>query len=157
MERRIVGFLEDDAGDWVAELDCGHTQHVRHKPPFENRGWVATSEGRAQKIGQVIECVHCPEPELPPGAAPYRRTDEFTELTIPDGLKRAHRTKPGVWAKIIVEEGKLRFVRESEQSGSPGRARVLRASAFAVVPPEAPHHVEAVGPVRFYVEFWRVP
>jgi len=30
MNRRITGFHQDDVGDWVAELDCGHTQLVRH-------------------------------------------------------------------------------------------------------------------------------
>ena len=27
MERRIVGFHQDDEQHWVAELECGHTQH----------------------------------------------------------------------------------------------------------------------------------
>jgi hypothetical protein len=31
--RRIVGFHTDVEGDWVADLECGHTQHVRHDPP----------------------------------------------------------------------------------------------------------------------------
>jgi hypothetical protein len=25
LERRIVGFRVDEAGDWIAELDCGHS------------------------------------------------------------------------------------------------------------------------------------
>ena len=29
--------------DWVAELECGHTQHVRHDPPWTNRPWVSLS------------------------------------------------------------------------------------------------------------------
>lgn len=31
--RRIVGFDRDEEGDWVALLECGHRQHVRHRPP----------------------------------------------------------------------------------------------------------------------------
>lgn len=34
---------------------------------------------------------------LPPDVRPYRRTPDFTEATVPEGLKRAHDTKPGVW------------------------------------------------------------
>jgi hypothetical protein len=33
-------------GHWVAELECGHRQHMRHRPPFERREWVTTPEGR---------------------------------------------------------------------------------------------------------------
>jgi membrane carboxypeptidase/penicillin-binding protein len=41
-KRRITGFTTDDEGHWVAELECGHRQHMRHRPPFESRQWVTT-------------------------------------------------------------------------------------------------------------------
>ena len=59
MNRRIVGFAQDDEGHWVAELECGHQQHMRHRPPFENRAWVTTTEGRATRLGVVINCKRC--------------------------------------------------------------------------------------------------
>jgi hypothetical protein len=59
MRRQIVGFHEDSEGHWVAELDCGHTQHMRHEPPWQNRPWVKTAEGRAGMLGTMIECVQC--------------------------------------------------------------------------------------------------
>ena len=46
MLRRIAGFHQDSEGDWVAELDCLHTQHVRHRPPFQERPWILTEAGR---------------------------------------------------------------------------------------------------------------
>lgn len=46
MLRNITGFHQDEAGDWVAELNCHHGQHVRNKPPFFNRPWVETVKGR---------------------------------------------------------------------------------------------------------------
>ena len=58
-ERRIAGFHQDDAGDWVAELDCGHTQHVRHDPPWQVREWVMTPEGRAGRVGTMLACRVC--------------------------------------------------------------------------------------------------
>jgi tellurite methyltransferase len=58
----ITGFHRDDAGDWVAELGCGHSQHVRHRPPWQVRPWVMTDEGRGARVGTEIECPLCPAP-----------------------------------------------------------------------------------------------
>lgn len=59
MRRRITGFYEDIEGHFVAMLECGHEQHVRHKPPLVERPWVLTAEGRAAKIGVEIDCRAC--------------------------------------------------------------------------------------------------
>lgn len=69
--RPITGFHRDDRGDWVAELACGHDQHVRHDPPWTNRPWVATSEGRDAALGRPLNCVKCDRGE-PPDAQPDR-------------------------------------------------------------------------------------
>jgi hypothetical protein len=61
--RRIVGFHQDEVGLWVADLECGHGQHVRHDPPWQLRPWVITPEGRANYIGTELRCVRCVEPE----------------------------------------------------------------------------------------------
>jgi len=47
------------AGDWVAELACGHSQHMRHRPPWMERPWVAIEAQRAAKIGSPIDCPLC--------------------------------------------------------------------------------------------------
>jgi hypothetical protein len=57
----IVAFHQDDVGDWVADLECGHTQHVRHNPPWTVRLWVVTPEGRAARIGTPLRCAKCKE------------------------------------------------------------------------------------------------
>lgn len=59
MERRIIGYHMDEAGDWVAELECGHEQHVRHDPPWQNRPWVMTEAGRAKFLGSDLNCRLC--------------------------------------------------------------------------------------------------
>jgi hypothetical protein len=61
MERRIVGFRQDDERDWVADLECGHGQHVRHSPPWQVRPWVLTPEGRAGHLGTWLSCRLCDE------------------------------------------------------------------------------------------------
>ena len=58
-ERAITGFHQDEEGHWVAELECGHGQHMRHNPPWQNREWVLTPEGRDRFIGVRIACVKC--------------------------------------------------------------------------------------------------
>ena len=55
----IVGYHRDEEENWVAELSCGHCQHVRHRPPFVERSWVLTEAGRAAKIGQSVVCPEC--------------------------------------------------------------------------------------------------
>lgn len=57
--RKIVGFHQDDESHWVADLECGHTQHVRHDPPWQVRPWVITQSGRRSFIGQTLMCVQC--------------------------------------------------------------------------------------------------
>jgi hypothetical protein len=67
MMRRITGFHQDPDGYWVAELECGHGQHVRHNPPWERRPWVLTEESRRAKLGETLNCVMC---RLPFGPRP---------------------------------------------------------------------------------------
>ena len=59
MTSSIAGFHADPEGHWVAELACGHNQHMRHNPPWQNRPWVLTAEGRQQFIGTEIRCSQC--------------------------------------------------------------------------------------------------
>jgi hypothetical protein len=68
-QQPIVRFEQDEQGDWVAILACGHRQHMRHDPPFVTRPWALTPEGRAARIGCNLECRECPsaEPNLPRG------------------------------------------------------------------------------------------
>jgi len=69
VDRRIAGFHLDEANDWVAELECGHNQHVRHNPPWINRPWVVTPEGRAEALGRFLPCTKC-DVNAPPDARP---------------------------------------------------------------------------------------
>ncbi len=62
----VNGFRQDEAGDWVMELSCGHRQHVRHQPPFINRPWVTTDEGRLQHLDMVVTCTQCQRGMLVP-------------------------------------------------------------------------------------------
>jgi hypothetical protein len=69
VDRAIVGFEKDAQGDWVALLECGHRQHVRHRPPWQERPWVLTEEGRGGHFGTPLECRICDEEGAQSGAA----------------------------------------------------------------------------------------
>jgi tellurite resistance-related uncharacterized protein len=88
---------------------------------------------------------------LPPDVQPYKRTAEFDEHSVPAGLLRGHRTKAGVWGRIQVIEGRLRYrILEPEAEET-----VLGPDRPGVVEPTVAHEVEPLGHVRFFVEFWR--
>ncbi len=88
---------------------------------------------------------------LPEGVSRYGGTPEFSEGSIPANLLRSHSTKAGVWGKIVVLEGRLRYrIREpafEEIELSPERP--------GIVEPEVLHEVEPAGRVRFRVDFYR--
>lgn len=59
VKRAIIGFHQDDLADWVAELECGHFQHVRHDPPWIIRPWIINKSGRVSNIGSRLHCKKC--------------------------------------------------------------------------------------------------
>lgn len=59
MKQKVVGIPRDDDGGWLTELECGHTQHVRHQPPWQNRPWVTTEEGRRIHLDVELDCKKC--------------------------------------------------------------------------------------------------
>lgn len=63
MYRAIVDYHQDEEGHWVAELACGHNQHVRHDPPWVQRTWVMSEQGRNAKLGFELDCKRCDRAE----------------------------------------------------------------------------------------------
>jgi len=59
LNRAITGFTQDEEGHWVALLECGHRQHLRHDPPLTERPLVLTVEGRRSLIGHTLACTLC--------------------------------------------------------------------------------------------------
>ena len=59
MKQPISGYHRDEEDHWVAELACGHFQHVRHQPPWVCRPWVTTVAGRDSMLGFELECKKC--------------------------------------------------------------------------------------------------
>ena len=78
---------------------------------------------------------------------PYKVTPVFDEYSLPAGLRREHRTKPGVWGIIRLLKGKVRLARPSGIS-------ILSAEHPGMIEPEQPHWVELLGPIQMQVEFY---
>jgi len=88
---------------------------------------------------------------LPKNVKPYKRTPEFTELTVPAGLLKDHQTKEGVWGKIVILEGVLKYT-----ILEPVKEEVMLSGEMSgVVEPKVLHHIALQGQVKFYVEFNR--
>ncbi len=88
--------------------------------------------------------------ELPPGCELVRTTREFDQHSVPDGLLSAHRVADGVWGRLVVREGALRFGFDDE-----AEERLVVAGASQVIPPGRFHHLAIDGATRFVVEFHR--
>jgi len=61
MKRKIIEFHQDDENHWVADLECGHTIHMRHIPPMTDRQWTKSTTEREKRIGYLLECSDCSE------------------------------------------------------------------------------------------------
>lgn len=102
----------------------------------------------------MAEPAVAPATELPAGLDHYRSTPLFTEESVPAALLGDHSTKPGVWGRIRLLSGRLRYV--VTDPSRQGVTRDLRPDSDpAIIEPEILHHVELLGPVQFQVEFWR--
>jgi tellurite resistance-related uncharacterized protein len=151
VDRKIVEFARDEAGDWAATLDCFHRQHIRHNPPFRVAPWILDEAERARRVGSTLDCPLCDRAELPDDLEVVRRSDTWNERTMPAGLKRAHRVAAGRWGRLRVEAGELRFLART----SPPIDSIIRAGGAQAIPPEVEHEVECVDAVSFFVEFLR--
>jgi tellurite resistance-related uncharacterized protein len=88
-------------------------------------------------------------PESPSASVPYKRTPVFDENTLPAGLRREHRTRPGVWGVIRVLSGRLNY-----KVFDPASEAVLEPGHPGLVRPDQPHCVEPLGPMQMQVEFY---
>lgn len=149
MRRTIVKFEQDGEGCWVAHLSCLHRQHIRHRPPFQDRPWVLSGAGRALRIGSNIDCPLCDRAELPDGLRLARTAGPFDAESLPAGLRRPHRVAEGTWGVLLVTEGSVAFSMATE----PPITRQLVAGDCQPLPPGVPHAVSVDGPVRLGVDF----
>ena len=64
MKTKITDFHQDEYEHWVADLSCGHSRHLRHDPPWQQREWVTLPQGRKTYIGFELDCKICKSPDV---------------------------------------------------------------------------------------------
>ena len=134
MKQPIVGFHQDEEGHWVAELACGHTQHVRHAPPLVSRPWVTTGAGRAVMLGHELPCARCAGTAGAPG---WRRLD-LGDATLADAaFARAAAAFAAFWERAGRPAGTGLFVRHESDGGLHCRLRLYYPPAAAGAAEEA--------------------
>ena len=121
MIRTIDGFRRDDDGDWIAELSCLHNQHVRHRPPFQERLWVTSAAGRAARIGSELNCPLCDRLELPGELEIVRTAGPFDAESLPAALRRPHVVADRTWGLLRVLDGAVVFTIETTPPREPAR------------------------------------
>lgn len=151
MNRTIHRFHQDDVGDWVAELGCGHDQHVRHRPPFEQRPWVLSAYERERHIGESRDCPLCEQGVLPARVVFLKSSSDWDEISMPAPLRNAHRLSDDKWGLLQVAEGSLRYV-----SHDAAFERVVAAGEQLAIPPGVAHDVTPIGAARFRIDFFRI-
>ena len=149
MQRAMIGFRRDDDGDWVAELVCLHSQHIRHDPPFWEAAWIEDDEKRAARVGQLLDCPLCDRAELPDGLQPARTTATWDAITVPAALRRAHRVAAGTWGLLEVEAGTVRF----EADTTPPIDVVVTSARPQPIPPELDHQIDPDEEAHFHITF----
>lgn len=137
MFRVISGFHRDEFDDWVAELDCLHNQHVRHKPPFQNRPWVVNDDERRKRIGTLLDCTLCDRCELPDGLHLKRSAGPWTDSNLPNGLKHQHAIAKRTWGVLLVLHGTVTFTIQV----SPVLRRSLNTNDSQPIPPGVAHEI----------------
>lgn len=82
--------------------------------------------------------------------APYGASPVFDEHSLPDALRKEHRTKDGTWGLLRVLEGEVELI-----FLDPPQDFRVTPDEPAPIPPQAPHYVKLVGPMKMQVEFYR--
>ena len=144
LENLMITLLAE-ATDRQLDLAREMAAYISPRPGFTHH--PLTIHASAQMIHLIERAGHFRTP--PPAAVPYKHTPVFDEKTLPAGLRREHRTKPGVWGVIRVLDGRLRY-----QILEPASEVILEPGHPGLVLPDQPHLVEPLGPMRMQVEFY---
>jgi hypothetical protein len=148
MDRKITGYIQDAASEWIARLECGHRQHVRHRPPFFNRPWICSEVGRSAMVGQGLDCLLCDQLLIPEGYTLHSKSKTFSTETLPGKLSADHTLALRAWGRLVVEEGIVRY-------HLLGKVLELSPEVPGIIPPAIPHFVKPEGHATFHIEFYR--
>lgn len=81
---------------------------------------------------------------------PYKKTPIFNAQNVPKAILEKHNTKEGVWGKLVVLSGTLKFV-DLEN----GKELVLGKGEFQIIEPTKWHKLILIENPEFYIEFFK--
>ncbi len=149
LENLVIALLAE-ASDRQLDLAREMAAYISPRPGFTHH--PLTTHAAAHMLDLVDRAGHSRgvEPSASsPAAVPYKRTPVFDENTLPAGLRREHRTRPGVWGVIRVLDGQVRY-----RVSDPASEMILEPGRPGRVLPDVPHLVEPLGPMRMQIEFY---
>ncbi len=154
LENLVISFLAS-ASDGQLELVREMATYISPRPGFTPHPLTIHAANqmnhlveRAARFRGSDADIGAPT-AIPPAPEPYKRTSVFDHNTLPLGLRREHRTKPGVWGVIRVLDGRVRY-----QILDPASDVILEPGKPGLITPDQPHCVEPLGPMRMQVEFY---
>jgi tellurite resistance-related uncharacterized protein len=144
LENLLISLLADASG---RQLDLARemVSYISPRPGFTQHH--LTVQAAAHMVDLVQRSDRFREPS--PSAKPYKTTPVFDEITLPEGLRREHRTKAGTWGIIRVLDGRLRY-----RVLDPSSETILEPGHPGLIRPDEPHLVEPLGRMRMQVEFY---
>lgn len=84
--------------------------------------------------------------------APYASSPVFDEQSLPEALRKDHKTKDGTWGLLRVFSGEVRLI-----FTDPAREVLVTPDTPAQIAPMALHYVVPLGKMSMQVEFYRSP
>ncbi|MEI6897671.1 MAG: DUF1971 domain-containing protein [Psychromonas sp.] len=92
---------------------------------------------------------------IPEDFVNYKSTSLFTKTNIPKMFLHLHNTKAGVYGKIFVTNGQLKFFGFTDRRGKIDKEIIIQANQSAISPPEYWHKVVFLTEdTSFYVDFY---
>lgn len=87
----------------------------------------------------------------------YKTLSPWTETTLPETFRTKHNTKPGTWAKIIVQAGRLQYDALNEAGDILSSDIITPKHTDFFVEPGAWHQVTPLESLSCFVEFYCHP
>lgn len=157
MQQSIVAFQQDEEQHWVAKLACGHSQHVRHDPPWQSRPWVTTDSGRKKMLGATLQCNKCDMPKLPTKdlLVVLNTSTKISEKTFPPELLSNDLLPDNIWAEIVIVSGQIQLIFDDSSSiKAIAKGFLLDSEYNGVTPPQTAFRLKPCGPVEFHITLY---
>ena len=88
--------------------------------------------------------------QLPENVKAYNKSQTYTYNSTPGMMKNNHRTRAGVWAKIIVQKGEVLYHIEGDDE-----VYTLSSEVAGIIEPTIFHKIDPQQGPRFAIEFYR--